>query len=141
MASLTVNTSSVAIFELESGCCLLRPLHLAQQAARPRSLTKDVDGEATNESEAKAARFNPVAYSILVLAPPLGAAMSFLDSRSRAAQTRPLQWDLPRWTGPVLWVTSCFAPHLRHFANTSPQVTAGVPSHYRMPSEDCSTKT
>lgn len=139
MASLLMNTSSIAMLSLvlATACCARCVWPSRRAPAQPY---KDVDGEATSESEAKAARLNPLAYNTLVLVPPLGAALSLLKFRFGAAQIQPLQWELVQWTGPVLWVSSCFAHHLRHFANTNLQVIAGVPIHSHIPAKEYSTK-
>lgn len=135
MASISMNSAVPAVLSLVLATfCSARCVWPDRRS--PAQLYKDVDGEATNESEAKAARLNPLAYSALVLVPPLGAAISLLHFGSGAAQLQPLQWDIVRWTGPVLWVSSRFPYHSLHFANTRLQVIADVPIHLHMPAKE-----
>lgn len=137
MESTLISASNVAIISLGlvTACCARCVWPNRQPPSQPY---KDVDGEATNESEVNAARLIPVAYSTLVYVPAIGGAMSIFESRSRSAELKSLQCDWLRWTGPVLWVSSCFMPPLRRFANTSPQVTADVPIYYCIPTKEYS---
>ncbi|KAM0744248.1 hypothetical protein ACQRIT_001562 [Beauveria bassiana] len=103
MESLSFSTSHVAVLSLGlAAACFARCVW--PDGRPPTQPYKDADGEATNESEAKAARLNPVAYSTLVFVPHLGQALAIFRSSYRSAQLEPFQWDLLQWTCPVLWL-------------------------------------
>lgn len=76
---------------------------------------KNEDGEATEKSEAKAARLGTVTYTIFTFGPAVGLSNSILNARSSCAQTE--TWlalsNLLSWAGPVLWVSDSVVIRLK----------------------------
>ncbi|KAJ3493180.1 hypothetical protein NLG97_g4897 [Lecanicillium saksenae] len=101
MESIAIDGPKVATF------CLTLAVACSIRCVWPNSVSperpyKDVNGQATAASEAKAATINAIISGTLICGPSIGLSTAILSSKF-PADIAPLQWDILLWTGPVIW--------------------------------------